>query len=69
MLAKAIIVTLIAFILISLFSALTFIYRDKDKANSTRAVRALTVRISLSIALFLMLLAGFYFGIIPQKGL
>ncbi|MGK2951447.1 MAG: twin transmembrane helix small protein [Thiobacillus sp.] len=69
MLTKIIILTLIAFILISLFSALTFIYRDKDKGDSTRAVRALTVRISLSIALFLMLLAGFYFGIIPQRGL
>jgi hypothetical protein len=69
MLTKIIILTLIAFILISLFSALAFIYRDKDKGDSTRAVRALTVRISLSIALFLMLLAGFYFGIIPQRGL
>jgi hypothetical protein len=69
MLIKIIILTLIAFILISLFSALTFIYRDKDKGDNTRAVRALTVRISLSIALFLMLLAGFYFGIIPQRGL
>jgi hypothetical protein len=67
MLAKAIIITLIALILVSLFSALTFIYRDKG--DSTRAVRALTVRISLSIALFLMLLAGFHFGIIPQQGL
>lgn len=66
MLTKIIVVTLLAFILVSLFSALAFIYRETD---STRAVRALTVRISLSIALFLMLLAGFYFGIIPQQGL
>jgi len=67
MLAKAIIITLLAFTLVSLFSALAFIYRDKG--DSTRAVRALTVRISLSIAVFLLLLAGFYFGIIPQQGL
>lgn len=67
MLTKIIVITLLAFILVSLFSALTFIYRDKG--DGTRAVRALTVRISLSIALFLMLLAGFYFGIIPQQGL
>jgi hypothetical protein len=67
MLTKAIIIALLVFILVSLFSALAFIYRDKG--DSTRAVRALTVRISLSIALFLMLLAGFYFGLIPQKGL
>lgn len=67
MLAKTIIITFIALILVSLFSALTFIYRDKG--NSTRAVKALTFRISLSIALFVLLLAGFYFGIIPQQGL
>ena len=67
MLTKIIILTLLAFILISLFSALAFIYRDKG--NSTRAIRALTVRISLSIALFLLLLAGFHFGIIPKQGL
>lgn len=67
MLAKIIIVILVTLILVSLFSALTFIFRDKG--NSTRAARALTVRISLSIALFLMLMAGYYFGIIPQQGL
>lgn len=67
MLAKTIIITFIALILVSLFSALTFIYRDKG--SSTRAVKALTFRISLSIALFVLLLAGFYFGIIPQQGL
>lgn len=67
MLTKAIIIALLVFILVSLFSALAFIYRDKG--DSTRAVRALTVRISLSIALFLMLMAGFHFGLIPQKGL
>jgi hypothetical protein len=32
-------------------------------------VQALTVRVALSVGLFLMLLAGFYFGIIPQQGL
>lgn len=67
MLAKIVVITFIALILISLFSALTFIYRDKG--SSTRAVKALTFRISLSIALFVLLLAGFYFGIIPQQGL
>ena len=67
MLAKIIVLTLVTIILVSLFSALTFIFRDKG--NSTRAARALTVRISLSIALFLMLIGGYYFGFIPQQGL
>jgi hypothetical protein len=30
-------------------------------------LKALTVRISLSVCLFLMLMAGFYFGVIPPR--
>ena len=50
----------------SLFSALTFLY--KDNGNGERTVKALTIRISLSIALFIFLMLGFYFGIIPGRG-
>ncbi len=58
---------IIMFLLIvgSLFSALSFLY--KDGGNGKRTVKALTVRISLSIFLFLTLMLGFYFGIIPGK--
>jgi len=31
--------------------------------------QALTLRVSLSIGLFLVLLASFYFGLIPSHGL
>jgi hypothetical protein len=31
-------------------------------------VKALTVRVALSVTLFLLLMAGYYFGIIPQRG-
>jgi hypothetical protein len=51
----------------SLASALWFLIRDKG--SSTRTVKALTVRISLSIGLFLLLMAGYYFGLIPKTGL
>jgi hypothetical protein len=51
----------------SLGSALWFLIRDKG--NSERTVKALTVRISLSIGLFLLLMAGYYFGLIPKTGL
>ncbi|MFN3543506.1 MAG: twin transmembrane helix small protein [Thiobacillus sp.] len=64
---KFIVIALLIAILVSLFSALTFIFRDKGAGD--RAAKALTVRISLSLALFLLLLAGFYFGIIPPHGL
>ena len=52
-------------ILFSLGSALFFIM--KDKGGSDRAVKALTVRVALSVGLFLILMAGNYFGLIPSR--
>lgn len=49
----------------SLISAI--VYLVKDKGGTDRTVKALTVRIGLSITLFLLLLAGFYFGWIPPQ--
>lgn len=51
----------------SLISALVFLY--KDRGRSTRVATALTVRVALSISLFVLLMAGFYFGIIPPPGI
>ena len=67
MLIKTGIIILLALIVASLFSALTFIY--KDKGQGERTAKVLTVRISLSILLFALLMLGFYFGIIPERGL
>lgn len=60
---KALVVLLLLAIVGSLFSGLLFLYRDRG--DSRRMARALTWRIGLSIALFLVLLAGFRFGFIP----
>ena len=57
----------IIFILGSLASALYYLI--KDKGQSDRAVKMLTVRVALSLALFIMLMGGYYLGIIPQTGL
>ena len=54
-------------ILASLGSALYFLI--KDKGQSDRTIKALTIRVTLSVILFAMLMLGFYFGIIPQRGL
>lgn len=35
-------------------------YLVKDKGQSTRAVKALTVRIGLSVILFALMMLGFY---------
>jgi hypothetical protein len=66
MLIKIIVILFLLLIIGSLFSALTFLY--KDNGEGTRTVKALTVRISLSILLFVLLMLGYYFGIIPAKG-
>ena len=64
MLVKVIIVLSLIVIVGSLFSALFFL--AKDKTGSERTVKALTVRIGLSITLFLLLMLGYYFGLIGQ---
>ncbi|MBY0465506.1 MAG: DUF2909 domain-containing protein [Burkholderiales bacterium] len=67
MLTKIIVSALLVLIMVSLFSALALLFRKESR--SKRLVQALTVRVSLSIGLFALLLAGFYFGLIPQQGL
>jgi formate/nitrite transporter FocA (FNT family) len=64
---RIIVFLFIAIILISLGSALYYLIKDKGK--SERTVKALTVRITFSIVLFLILMLGFYFGLIPPRGL
>ncbi len=59
----------IAFVLIlgSLASALFFLMKDKSKSN--RTVNALTVRVGLSITLFLLILLSYKLGWITPTGL
>ena len=64
---KIVVIVFLVFIVGSLGSALYYLVRDKG--TSDRTVKALTVRISLSIALFVLLMAGYYFGFIPKTGL
>jgi hypothetical protein len=68
MLAKVLILTTLALILASLFSALMLLFKSNDTDKRERVVQALTVRISLSIALFVALMTSFYFGLIPGRG-
>jgi len=62
-----IIVILFLFIIIgSLFSGL--FYLVKDKGASERTVKALTVRISLSVLLFVLLMIGYATGLLQPHG-
>ena len=52
-------------ILVSLGSALWYMLRPGH--DKTRMVKALSLRVGLSVALFLMLMAGYYLGLIPGR--
>jgi flagellar basal body-associated protein FliL len=67
MLAKVLILTTLVLILASLFSALMLLFKSNGTDKRERVVQALTVRISLSLALFVALMASFYFGLIPGR--
>lgn len=62
---KIVVLIFIVLILASLFSALYFLVRDKG--SSTRTARALTWRVVFSIALFVLLMLSYHFGLITQK--
>jgi hypothetical protein len=65
--ATKIIIVLFLFIIIgSLFSGLFYLVRDKG--TSERTVRALTVRISLSVLLFVLLMIGYATGLLQPHG-
>ncbi len=62
MLIKYLIVAMLLAIVISLGYSMFFML--KDKGTSKRMVNSLTVRISLSVALFILLFAAWYFGLL-----
>jgi len=66
MLVKTLIVLVLLAILFSLFSGMIFLV--KDKGQSQRTVKALTVRIALSVALFILLMVAFATGLIQPHG-
>lgn len=60
---KMFVVFMLLAIVGSLFSGLFFLYRDHG--GGTRTARALTVRIGLSLILFIALLLSYRFGLVP----
>ena len=67
MLTKIIVVLFLLAIIGSLFSGLFFLMRDKGA--SERTVKALTVRVSLSVLLFILLMLGFATGLLQPHGI
>ncbi|MDH3947538.1 MAG: twin transmembrane helix small protein [Gammaproteobacteria bacterium] len=67
MLFKIIIISLLVIILISLGTALFSMM--KNEPDSNRTVKALTVRIALSIALLILIMIGYSMGLIAPHNL
>ena len=59
------VIAMLALIVLSLGSALYYLI--KDRGQSMRTVKALAVRVGLSITLFLILMGAYYFGFITDK--
>lgn len=66
---KVVVVLVLLAIVASLGSALFHLSRgNRSEEDSRKMARALTVRIGLSLALFLLLMAAWYFGLIKPTG-
>jgi len=61
---KYVLVILLLMVVVSLFSGLYFMY--KNKGNPNRMVNALKFRVAFSIAAFLIAIGGFLFGWFPR---
>ena len=57
----------VAAIIVALFSALVFLYRDRGRGM--RMVTALTIRVGLSLALVAFLVLAYYMGWISPNGM
>jgi hypothetical protein len=62
---RYVVIGVLVLILLSLGSALVFVF--KDRSESRRAVKALAWRVGLSLGLFVFLMAAYYFGLIPGR--
>jgi len=59
---KLIVLLLLAAVVVSLFSGLFFLVKDKDAQGSPRMLRSLQIRVGLSIALILLLVVSYFAG-------
>ncbi len=66
MLIKVFVLIVLGAIVASLASGL--VYLNRDQGGSRRTVRALTVRVSLSVALFVLLYIAYFAGWIQPHG-
>ncbi|HKU47379.1 MAG TPA: twin transmembrane helix small protein [Burkholderiales bacterium] len=62
---RYVVIAMFVLIVASLASAAVFMIRDRG--DSKRMVKALALRVGLSLGLFLLLMAAYYFGFITDR--
>jgi hypothetical protein len=62
---RYVVIAVLLLIVASLGSAMFFMMHDRS--GSKRMVKALAIRVGLSLALFLLLMGGYYFGLFPAR--
>ena len=62
---RYVVIIVLLLILGSLASALYYLIKGRD--DPRKMAMALTFRVGLSVALFVMLMAAYYFGLIPGR--
>ena len=62
------VLAVLAFIVFSLGQGVYYLVKDDGDEDKTRVVRALTVRIVLSLTLFGLLMVGYFFGVLEPHG-
>lgn len=62
---RYVVIAVLLMIMASLGSAIFFMMRDRG--GSKRMLKALAIRVGLSVALFAFLMAGYYFGLFPGR--
>ena len=62
------VLVVLGFILFSLGQGMYYLAKDDGEADKTRVVKALTIRIVLSITLFGLLILGYFTGVLQPHG-
>jgi hypothetical protein len=62
------VILVLVFIIFSLGQGMYYLAKDDGEEDKTRVVRALTVRIVLSLTLFGLLMVGYFTGLLQPHG-
>lgn len=66
---KYVLIAVLAIIVLSLADAMFYLARDRGERDRNRVVKALTVRISLSLLLFVLVIVSAFLGLIEPHGI